>query len=53
LTLHREKTIPSLVASYEVSSVDVQHRLGAQANATKAKHQSKGNTLRERDLRVP
>jgi hypothetical protein len=27
--------------------------LGAQANATKAKHQCTGNTLRERDVRVP
>jgi hypothetical protein len=27
--------------------------LGAQANATKAKHHSNGNTLRERVHRVP
>ena len=27
--------------------------LGAQANATKAKHQRTGNTLRECDLRIP
>src|ERR1700679_1348234 len=37
LTLHRTKTIPSLVASYVVSSVDAPHRFGSAGKRNQAK----------------